>query len=138
MSFAATGLDMSAALLVSSRCDACNHRFVSRCVCTQASSNCCDAAAAQIQQAFVSCHSPCCKLLVTLPLCCRSFLLQVRASALTLAFTLPMVLLGSMAPLIALGFITQTHSLASPAILMILSAVVSGTAVLALELRQVD
>jgi hypothetical protein len=65
-------------------------------------------------------------------------LLQVRASALTLSFTLPMVLLGCMAPLIALGFITQTHSLASPAILITLSAVVSGGTVLALELRQVD
>jgi hypothetical protein len=49
-----------------------------------------------------------------------------------------MVLLGCMAPLIALGFITKTHSLASPAILMILSAVVSGGTVLALEMRQVD
>jgi hypothetical protein len=64
--------------------------------------------------------------------------MQARASALTLSFTLAMVLLGCMAPLVALGFITQTHSLASPALLMILSAAVSGGTVLALELRQVD
>jgi hypothetical protein len=73
-----------------------------------------------------------------LPCLSGSLLSQVRASALTLAFTLPMVLLGCTAPLIALSFIHQTHSLASPAILMILSAVVSGGTVLALELRKVD
>lgn len=57
--------------------------------------------------------------------------LQVRSSALTLSFVLAMALLGCLAPLVALGFITQTHSLASPAILMIISAVVTGGTVLA-------
>jgi MFS family permease len=98
----------------------------------------------QEQQAtnMVSTFCSCWRLLNLQAFCsaiaARRLLSQVRASALTLAFTLPMVLLGCMAPLIALGFITQTHSLASPAILMILSAVVSGSTVLALELRKVE
>lgn len=56
--------------------------------------------------------------------------MQVRSCALNLVTVLPMVLLGSTTPLAALGLITQTDSLSSPAILMIVTAVVSAAAVM--------
>jgi hypothetical protein len=53
----------------------------------------------------------------------------MRCSALTVAHTVPMVALGSTAPLMALGFVAQSGSLASPAYVNIIMAVVAGTMV---------
>jgi hypothetical protein len=55
--------------------------------------------------------------------------LQVRCSGLTLATMLPMLLLGATAPLMATGLISSTGSPASPALIVIASALVTGAVV---------
>lgn len=60
-----------------------------------------------------------------LSVCCC----QMRTSALTVVHTLSMVALGSTAPLMALGFLAQSGSLASPAFVNIIMAAVTAAAV---------
>lgn len=56
-------------------------------------------------------------------------LLQMRCSALAVAHMVPMVALGATAPLMAAGFIAQTGSLAAPALVSIIMAVVTAATV---------
>jgi hypothetical protein len=53
----------------------------------------------------------------------------MRASALTIAHVVPMVALGSTAPLMAAGFVGKTGSLASPAYVNIIMAAVTAAVV---------
>lgn len=54
---------------------------------------------------------------------------QMRASAFTVAHVVPMVALGSTAPLMAAGFVAKTGSLASPAYVNIIMAAVTAVVV---------
>jgi hypothetical protein len=54
---------------------------------------------------------------------------QMRASALTIAHVIPMVALGSTAPLMAIGFVSKTGSAASPAYVNIIMAAVTAVVV---------
>jgi hypothetical protein len=53
----------------------------------------------------------------------------MRSSALTVVHVVPMVALGSTAPLMALSFVAQTGSLASPAFVNIVMAAVTAAVV---------
>lgn len=59
--------------------------------------------------------------------------MQVRNSAMVLVFVLPMALLGSVTPLMALSFVTKSGSLASPAYVNIMMSVVTAMTVLATQ-----
>lgn len=71
--------------------------------------------------------------LLTVALCCPCpgavSLLQMRSSALTVVHVVPMVALGSTAPLMALGFVAKTGSLTSSAFVNIIMAAVTFAAV---------
>lgn len=62
--------------------------------------------------------------------------MQVRCSALALGLVLPVVLLGSLAPLAALGLVMRTRSLASPAVIMLTSSAVTAATVTLCHLRR--
>eukprot|EP00775_Hariotina_reticulata_P005448 gene5448-5681_t len=57
----------------------------------------------------------------------------VRSSAMVFVFVLPMVLVGSVAPLMALGFVMKAGSLAGPAYVNIIMSVVTAMTVLATQ-----
>lgn len=73
----------------------------------------------------------CCLLLPALPdgIAPACAALQMRASAFTVAHVVPMVALGSTAPLMAAGFVAKTGSLASPAYVNIIMAAVTAVVV---------